>query len=53
LARRIRLLFLDARAAIVSAPLVAECMAKEMKKDRSWIDNQIADFTKLASGYIL
>ena len=36
LARRIRILFLDARAAIDMAPRVAELMAKELDKDAEW-----------------
>ncbi len=53
LARRIRLLFLDARAAIEVAPKVAEIVAKELGKDEVWKKNQIEEFTKLARGYIL
>jgi glycerol-3-phosphate dehydrogenase len=53
LARRIRLLFLDARAAITAAPPVAAMMAKEMGKDAVWIDEQVNTFTKLAGGYLL
>ena len=53
LARRIRLLFLDARAAIESAPVVAAVMAKEMGKDALWQQQQIATFTALAKQYLL
>lgn len=53
LARRIRLLFLDARAAIEIAPKVASIMANEMKKDAEWVKSQIREFTELAKGYIL
>ncbi|MBK6264741.1 glycerol-3-phosphate dehydrogenase/oxidase [Marivirga sp. S37H4] len=53
LARRIRILFLDARAAAQMAPVVAEIMAKELEKDQLWIDKQLADFNKLAQRYII
>lgn len=52
LARRIRILFLDAQAAIDCAPEVAALMAQEMKKDEEWINNQILSFTTLAKGYL-
>ncbi len=52
LARRVRFLFLNARAAIEVAPLVATLMAKELAKDNNWVTQQIHDFTKLASQYI-
>jgi len=51
LARRIRLLFLDAKAAIAAAPVVANIMAKEMNKDAAWINEQVDTFTELAQGY--
>lgn len=53
LARRIRALFLDARAAEDMAPKVASIMAKEMDKDNDWIDAQLNDFYKIAKGYYL
>lgn len=53
LARRSRLLFLDARAAIAAAPAVAKTMAKELGKDETWINQQITEFTNIAKGYIL
>ncbi|MFN0047655.1 MAG: glycerol-3-phosphate dehydrogenase/oxidase [Cytophagales bacterium] len=53
LARRVRILFLDARKAIASAPLVAKLMAKELNKDQIWEENQVALFTDLAQGYLL
>ena len=51
LARRIRLLFLDARAAIESAPKVAKIMKVELEKDDSWVEQQLTKFKKLAEGY--
>jgi glycerol-3-phosphate dehydrogenase len=53
LARRVRALFLDARAAIDMAPEVASLMAKELNKDEDWKNIQIADFTYVAEGYLL
>jgi glycerol-3-phosphate dehydrogenase len=53
LARRVRLLFLDARAAIASAPLVAQLMAKELEKDNNWQITQTDNFTQLAKAYLL
>ena len=53
LARRVRALYLDARASLEMAPKVASIMAQEMKKDDRWIKKQIEEFTDLANGYIL
>lgn len=53
LSRRVRALFLDARAAVRMTPEVARIMAKELGKDQSWIDDQIEEFTQLAKGYYL
>ena len=53
LARRLRALFLDARAAIDMAPKVAGIMAKEMGKDQEWEDSQVSEFTSLAQNYLL
>lgn len=53
LARRVRLLFLDAKAAIETTPTVAKIMAKELDKDNDWIEKQIVEFTKLANNYLL
>lgn len=53
LARRVRILFLDARAAIESAPVVAELLSRELKKDKQWQEQQVAEFTNLAQLYIL
>jgi len=52
LARRTRALLLDAKAAIESAPLVAQMMAKEMKKDNDWIKNQLHTFNLTAKNYL-
>lgn len=51
LARRIRMLFLNAQAAEESAPIVAEIMAEELKKPQEWQEKQIADFLILCKNY--
>lgn len=53
LARRIRLLFLDARAAIKASPVVAKVMATELGYRRKWQKEQLENFRKLAEEYIL
>ncbi len=53
LARRLRLLFLDAKAAIMAAPRVGELMAKELGYDDDWKNEQLAAFTKLTGNYLL
>ena len=53
LARRVRSLFLNARAAIDMAPTVASIIAKELDKDAAWEKEQVASFTALANGYLL
>jgi glycerol-3-phosphate dehydrogenase len=53
LSRRIRALFLNARAAIEMAPTVARLMAVELGRGEEWIQDQIATFTKLAEQYLL
>jgi len=53
LARRVRALFLDARAAIDMAPAVAELLAGELSKDAEWQKQQVDAFAKLAQTYLL
>jgi glycerol-3-phosphate dehydrogenase len=53
LARRTRILFLDAEAAIRLAEPVAARMAVWMQKDKAWEENQTAAFRKLAQQYLL
>lgn len=53
LARRVRLLFLDARAAIDVAKKTAEIMAKELGRDEQWVAQETKDFIELAKGYLL
>lgn len=53
LARRTRLLFLDAAAAIEVADLVARIMSKELLRDDLWIQYQVNEFKSLAQQYLL
>ncbi len=53
LARRVRALFIDARAAVEMAPKVASVMAGELGKPAEWEAEQVASFTALANEYIL
>ncbi len=53
LARRVSALFLDARAAIETAPTVAKILARELNKNRFWQQNQIKEFTTMAKQYVL
>ncbi len=53
LARRVRALFLDARASIEMAPEVAKIIADELNYDKKWIANQIEEYTALAKSYLL
>jgi glycerol-3-phosphate dehydrogenase len=53
IARRIRLLFLDARAAIQVAPKVANLLANFLHKNKEWENKQIEDFSTLAKNYLL
>ena len=52
LARRTRALFLNARAAIEMASLVADLMANELGHEQRWITDQVSGFTKTALGYL-
>jgi glycerol-3-phosphate dehydrogenase len=53
LARRLRILFLDAQAAIEAAPTVAAIITIELEKDEIWINQEIQSFTSLAKQYLL
>ncbi len=53
LARRTRVLFLDANAAIEMAPAVAKLMAKDLKKNRKWVKEQLEIFNEVAKKYLL
>ncbi len=51
LARRLRILFVNASAAIEAAPRVAELMRDELNYDEDWKANQLTLFNKLAENY--
>jgi glycerol-3-phosphate dehydrogenase len=53
LARRTRMLLLDARASMEAAPLVASLMARELGKDANWEAGQVEQYSALAQGYVL
>ncbi|MBO3269608.1 glycerol-3-phosphate dehydrogenase/oxidase [Hymenobacter defluvii] len=53
LARRVRVLFLDAQAAIRMAPEVAALLARELGHDARWEQEQVAAFGKVAQHYVL
>lgn len=53
LARRLRILFIDARIALSLAPKVAAIMRGELGRDKQWEKEQIDLFTELAKGYML
>ncbi|UOG76418.1 glycerol-3-phosphate dehydrogenase/oxidase [Hymenobacter tibetensis] len=53
LARRVRVLFLDARAAIRVAPEVAALLAHELGHDAAWQQEQVEAFQQVAQQYLL
>lgn len=53
LARRLRVLFLDAKAAILMAPAVASIISSELGYDERWETEQVDLFTQLANRYLL
>ena len=52
LARRLRILFLNAQAAMEAAPIVAEILKNELQQTEEWKEKQLTDFFKLAKGYL-
>jgi len=52
LARRTRVLFLDAKCAAQSARAIAEAMALALGRDSTWIDSQMRSFVALAKSYL-
>lgn len=52
LSRRTRSLLLDASAALEAAPMAAEILAKELGRDKIWIENEVTRFSKLAAAYL-
>src|SRR5690606_28839590 len=53
LARRMRLLFLDAKEAASAAKITAEVLGKELGKSAEWKQQQVSDFVKLTKKYTL
>ena len=53
LARRTRLLLMDAKASIEVAPIVANIMASELNRDKERVKTQIEQYSKLAKNYLL
>jgi len=53
LARRVRALFLDARASIDMANDVAVIIANELGYDDNWIKEQVKEYSTLAKSYLL
>lgn len=53
LARRTRLLFLNARAALEQAPAVVRVLAQELGRDEAWQQAQLSAFRETARCYML
>ncbi len=53
LARRMRALIINAAASIACAPFVAQLMAHELGKDKTWEESQVSAYTTVANGYRL
>lgn len=52
LARRLRILFLNARVAVQMAAAVSRIIASELGRDYGWQEDQMRSFTSLASAYL-
>jgi glycerol-3-phosphate dehydrogenase len=52
LARRNRVLFTNARAAMAAAPSVAWVLARELSRDEAWARSQVDKFKTLAMSYL-
>jgi len=52
LARRSRMLFLDAKASVEASETVANIMAGLLGKDENWITSQVKEYTVLANSYL-
>jgi glycerol-3-phosphate dehydrogenase len=52
LARRLRILFLNAKAAVEMAPPVAALLAREFGYDQRWEEDQVQKFRVVAKGYL-
>jgi glycerol-3-phosphate dehydrogenase len=53
LARRLRILFLNAKVAIELAPRIAEIMAEELGKNETWKAEQVQTFHEIAKNYLV
>ncbi len=53
LSRRTRAILLDTKTSIEIAPKIAELMAEELGRKRSWEREQVKKYSKLAKGYLL
>lgn len=53
LARRTRLLFLNARAALAKAPQVARELAQQLGRDEAWQQSQLTAFNETARHFLL
>ncbi len=52
LARRTRALFLDAKASMEAAPIAARIMARELRRDAQWEQDQVSAYRRLAEQYV-
>ncbi|KFF04238.1 glycerol-3-phosphate dehydrogenase/oxidase [Flavobacterium reichenbachii] len=53
LARRVRLLFLDARAAIEVSEKTARIIARELGHNDAWVAQEIINFREISKGFLL
>ncbi len=53
LSRRVRALYMDAKASIEMAPAVASILAKELNKSKEWEKEQVKLYTTMAENYYL
>ena len=53
LARRVRMLYIDAREASAVAPKVAHLVAQELGYDAAWEEAQVAEFRAIAKNYYI
>jgi len=52
LARRTRVLYLNARAALAMSPAVARLLARELGRDETWQQRQHQEFSSIAAHYL-
>ena len=53
LARRTRMLLLNARASIEAAPTVAAILSRELDRDERWAQDQVREYERRARGYLV